>query len=83
MNDLGNLVPLSLFEEALRCMDTTWVLLGGSLDKLSPFLGDNIMNAIPQSYAVQYGSHQLHADLNSILCELKLSKIKNLVLWVH
>lgn len=80
---MGNLVPLSLFEEALSCMDTTWALLGGSLDKLSPFLGDNIMNAIPQSYAVQYGSHQLHADLNSILCELKLSKIKNLVLWVH
>lgn len=47
MNELGNQVPLLLFEDALSCMDTTWALLIGSLDKLPPFLEDSIMKAIP------------------------------------
>lgn len=64
MNNLSKLVPPLLSEEALSCMDTTQALLGGNLDKPSPFLGDSMMNVIPQRWAVQRGSCQPRADLN-------------------
>lgn len=46
-------------------MDITLALVG-SLTNFVHFFGDNIMEETSQSFAVQYGSHGLHADLNPI-----------------